>query len=130
MQDSSPVTLLHEFEAPESGYIALDTFKPIHVSRDDAPAIRLDGRGLHTDDVFIISMYKETETVTREMLARLDVEPHKEQTGQDMDGEEATVFWVRADYDDLVPPLVETGLTVGVHVDLLRLLASQEATFL
>lgn len=130
MHEFSPVSLLHEFDAPEHGYIALDTYKPIHVSRDDAPSIRLDGRGLHTDDVFVISMYNETETITREMLDRLDVEPQKEQTGRDMDGEEATVFWVRADYDDLVPPLVEAGLTVGVHVDLLRLLASEEATFL
>lgn len=54
----------------------------------------------------------------------------KERTGEGMDGAEATVVWVRADYDDLMARLVESGITLGIHVGLLQLLASEEATFI
>lgn len=124
----APLSLLHEFENPDHGYIVLDGHRPVYVPRADTPSVRLEGRGLDEPDVLAVATYDGTASVVRPEIEGFDV--LRERTGPGMDGEEATVFLVRAKYDDLVNALVEAGITVAVHVGILKLLASEEATFL
>lgn len=124
----APVSLLHEFDDPNHGYIALDGHQPVHVHREDAPSVRLEGRGLDEPGVLAVATYDRTDSVVRPEMEGFDV--LRELTGSGMDGKEATVFLVRTEYDDLVNTLVGAGITVGVYVGILKLLASEEATFL